>query len=476
MDGVLTKIFCGIAIVAGLALSVLACISGGWLVLAAAAVLVIFGVAVAFSIAKSREPRPVSAVFTILVLTLLPRIAAVLAFPVVTDPVHDFGTYYRMAECFAGGTELIKNSAHLFPHMLWFSAALSLPFRVFGASVTVYQICGLVLSAVTALLIYGSAKTLRGTKAGLFAGIIFALCPSAALYAPLCCGEHLALALFALVIFLLARFYKAGPASVPVMLLRGVVLGVCLLALELIRPVAIVPVIAVVLAWLAAHAKKRPGFGRAIALLLALLVVLIGGREVSLLGAEAILDKPVARSSTSFTLLAGSNVQAAGGWNAEDSALFYSAVESGDYKAADRQIRSVVASRYKALGPVGTAKLFAIKSAHTWGGQSAVLDYLAQYSARENALLGGKLLKAQAALCGGYFAALLLLFAAAAALRIKNGGTAPELVCMLGVLGLGCMFLISEAAGRYSLIALPLLAASVPGGFFANISLDKRKR
>ena len=260
------------------------------------------------------------------------------------------------------------------------------------------------------------------------------------------------------------------------MLLRGVVLGVCLLALELIRPVAIVPVIAVVLAWLAAHAKKRPGFGRAIALLLALLVVLIGGREVSLLGAEAILDKPVARSSTSFTLLAGSNVQAAGGWNAEDSALFYSAVESGDYKAADRQIRGVVASRYKALGPVGTLKLFAVKSSITWGGQSAVLDYLAQYSARENALLGGKLLKAQAALCGGYFAALLLLFAAAAALRIKNGGTAPELVCMLGVLGFACMFLISEAAGRYSLIALPLLAASVPGGFFANISLDKRKR
>jgi hypothetical protein len=47
---------------------------------------------------------------------------------------------------------------------------------------------------------------------------------------------------------------------------------------------------------------------------------------------------------------------------------------------------------------------------------------------------------------------------------------------MLGVLGFACMFLISEAAGRYSLIALPLLAASVPGGFFANISLDKRKR
>ena len=72
--------------------------------------------------------------------------------------------------------------------------------------------------------------------------------------------------------------------------------------------------------------------------------------------------------------------------------------------------------------------------------------------------------------------AIALLFAAAAALRLKNGGTAPELVCLLGVLGFACMFLVSEAAGRYSLIALPLLAASVPGGFFAKISLDKRRR
>ncbi len=476
MDGVLTKIFCVIAAAAGLALSVMACVSGGWLVLAAAAVLVIVGVAAAFAIGKAREPKPLAAALIVLALTLVPRVAAVLAFPVVTAPVHDFGTYFRLAGCFAGGTALIKNSAHLFPHMLWFSEALSVPFRVFGASVAVYQVCGLVLSAVTALLIFGAVKTLRGAKAGLFGALIFALCPSAALYAPLCCGEHLALALLSLVLFLLARFYKAGPKPVPVMLARGAVLGVCLLALELIRPVAIVPVVAVVLAWLAADAKKRPAFGRALALLLALLVVLIGGREVSLLGAESILERPVAHSSNSFTLLAGSNAEASGAWNAEDSSLFYSAVESGDYKAADRQIRSVVVSRYKALGPVGTVKLMAVKSAHTWGNQSSVLDYLIMYSARENALLSGKLLKAQAALCNGYFAALLLLFAAAAALRVKRGGTAPELVCLLGVLGFGCMFLLSEAAGRYSLIALPLLAACVPGGFFAKISLDKRRR
>ena len=476
MDGVLTKIFCVIAALAGLALSVMACISGGWLVLAAAAALVIIGVAAAFAIGKAREPRPIGASLVVLALTLVPRIAAIFAFPVVTSPVHDFGTYFRLAECLAGGTELVKNSAHLFPHMLWFSAALSVPFRVFGASITVYQVCGLVLSAATALLVFGAVRTLRGTKAGLFAALIFALCPAAALYAPLCCGEHLALALLALVIFLLARFYKAGPASIPIMLLRGAVLGVCLLALELTRPVAIVPVIAIVLAWLAANAKKRPGFGRALALLLALLVVLVGGRELSLRGAKSVLDKPVARSSTSFTLLAGSNAEYSGAWNSDDSALFYSAVESGDYKAADSRIRSVVASRYKALGPVGTLKLFAEKTSITWGGQSAVLDYLAMYSARENALLSGKPLKAQAALCNGYFAALLLLFAAASALRVKNGGTAPELVCLLGVLGFACMFMLSEAAGRYSLIALPLLAACVPGGFFAKISLDKHRR
>ena len=269
---------------------------------------------------------------------------------------------------------------------------------------------------------------------------------------------------------------EARKPAVPAMLLRGALLGVCLLALDLIRPVAVVPAIALVLAWLAADAKKRPAFGRALALLLALLVVLVGGRELSLLGAESILDRPVARSFNSYTLFVGANAETSGAWNAEDSALFYSAVESGGFEGADKQMRSIVVSRYKALGPVGTVKLMAVKSAHTWGNQAAVLDYLVMYSARENALLSWKPLKAQAALCNGYFAALLLLFAAAAALRIKNGGTAPELVCLLGVLGFVCMFALSEAAGRYSFITLPLLAACVPGGFFEKISLDKRRR
>ena len=92
MDGVLTKIFCVIAIIAGLALSVMACVSGGWLVLAAAAVLVIVGVAAAFAIGKAREPKPLAAALIVLALTLVPRVAAVLAFPVVTAPVHEFGT------------------------------------------------------------------------------------------------------------------------------------------------------------------------------------------------------------------------------------------------------------------------------------------------------------------------------------------------------------------------------------------------
>jgi hypothetical protein len=475
-DGVLTKIFCVIAVAAGLVLSVAACVSGGWTVLLAAAVFVVLGVAAAFAIGKAPAPKPLAGALVAVALTLVPRIAAILAFPVVTDPVHDFGTYFRLAECLAGGTELIRNSAHLFPHMFFFAGALSLPFRVFGADVTVYQICGLVLSCATAVFIYGAVRALRGTKAGLFAALIFALCPAAALYAPLCCGEHLALALLSLALWLLARFYKKGPAGVPAMIGRGALLGIVLLALELTRPVAIVPVIAIVLAWFAARAKKRPSTGRAAALLVVLLAVLIGGRELALVGEETVIDRPVARSSTSFTLLAGSNVASAGGWNAEDSALFYSAVESGDYRAADRYLRGVVVSRYRELGPVGTAKLFAVKSAHTWGGQASVLNDLALYSAGENPLLSGTALRLQSVICNGYPAALLLLFAAAAALRIKRGGTAPELVCLLGVLGFACMFLVSEAAGRYSLIALPLLAASVPGGFFAKISLDKRRR
>ncbi len=476
MDTALSKIFCAIAAAAGLALAVAACVSGGWGVLAATAACTAVLVVIALLIRRAPEPRFAAGMAIVAVVAFIPRAAALIAYPVVTDPVHDFGTYYRVAECLAQGTELVKNSGHLFPHIFFFASALSVPFSVFGASVAAYQICGLVLSVVTAVLIYMTARMLRGGKAAMLAALIFALSPAAVLYAPLCCGEHLAMALLALFFYLLARISKKRPEHVWSAVVWGVLLGLALLALELVRPVSIVPVIALVLTWCAMRRGKRKlPFARAGALLLALAAVFIGGREAALFGAEAALGKPVAHSSTSFTLLAGSNAVYEGSWNQEDSDFFRAAVAEYDYKAGDAAVRREVLSRYKALGVVGTVRLFAVKSAHTWGGQSSVLDYLVQYSAGDNALLRGRIFSLTAWLCSGYGAALLLLAAAAAVRGVKKACAAPEKTAMLAVLGYVCMFMLSEAAGRYSLIALPLLAIFVPGGFFVNISLDKRR-
>ena len=477
MDTPLNRIFCVIAAAVTLAITAAACLSGGWGVLAAAAVCSAALVVIALLIRRAPEPRFIAGMAIVIVVTLIPRAAAIIAYPVVTDPVHDFGTYYRVAECLANGSELVKNSGHLFPHIFFFASALSVPFSVFGASVAAYQICGLVLSTVTAVLLYMTVRLLRGGRAAMLAALLFALSPAAVLYAPLCCGEHLAMALLTLGMYIIARISKKHPQHVWSAVLWGALLGAVLLALELVRPVAIVPVIALVLAWCAVRkGKGKLPFARAGALLLALAAVFVGGREAALCGAEAVLEKPVAHSSTSFTLLVGSNAASSGSWNEEDSEFFRAAVADYDYKSGDAVVRREVLSRYRALGAVGTARLFAVKSAHTWGGQSSVLDYLVQYSAGDNALLRGRFFSLTSFLCRGYGVALVLLAAVAAVRGFKNGCPAPVMTAMLAVLGYVCMFMLSEAAGRYSLIALPLLGIFVPGGFFVNISLDKRRQ
>jgi len=406
------------------------------------------------------------------------RVLALALFPVDTAPVHDFGTYFRLASYLAGDGALPRTSANLFPHILFFSMALSVPFRVFESTVLTYQLCGVALSLLSMVLLYGIMRGFAKKQMAFYGALLWAFSPTLILYAPLNCSEHLALMLTLLYIYLLFKTERRQIRSVPCLLLSGATLGLVLLALELVRPVSVILLLATLLYLPIRHwksVKKRflPVCGAALAAML----VLIGGKALALRAADGILPQPLAKSSYVFTLLAGSNTDAGGAWNEADSKLFLDTmkktyVNGYDYQSAYDALNEVVLERYCEMSPSELCKLLLHKNETLWGEQRMVVSYLVQYrDAAQSSVLEThpRAVWLAGRFCDAGMIALLLLFAVACCGELRQKSETPLLWCITSVLGFVCLYCISEASGRYTATVYPMLyitAAPVVAAFF----------
>ena len=412
------------------------------------------------------------------------RLLAVAVLPVDTLPSHDFAAYFRLAQTLAEHGTVPSSSANLFPHILFYSLVLSLPFRLFGSTILTYQLCGVALALGQILLLYAILLGFLGRRGAFFGCLLWACDPVLILYAPLNCNEHLALTLILLYLFLLFFMERHPALSVPGLLLQGVALGLNLLALNLIRPMAVILAVATLLYLGLRHPKAiRRNWLAACAGLLAAAVVLMGGKSLVFWAADGILPQPLSPNSAVFTLLVGSNFDAGGSWNAPDSKLFLDTVKATyndgcDYQKAYREIMDVVENRYRAMSPQQIGQLLLVKNETLWGGQRAVVAYLTQY--REEALPSlldhPRAVNLMRESCDSAMLALLILLAAACLpeLRRKNG--TPVLWCAITVMGLACLYCLTEAAGRYTLMAYPMLtvcAAALGSDLFGRKELNR---
>lgn len=394
------------------------------------------------------------------------RVLSLVLFPVSTTPVHDFGTYFRLASFLAGDGPLPQTSANLFPHILFFSMALSVPFRVFGSSILTYQLCGIALSLLSVVLLYGILRSFSEKKTAFYGALLWAFSPVLILYAPLNCSEHLALTLTLLYIYLLFRMEQNTACSFPRLLLGGAVLGLVLLALELVRPVSVILLLATLLYLTIRHWKVLcrhllPACGAALAAVL----ILYGGKALALHAANGILPQPLSKSSYVFTLLVGSNTESDGTWSEADSKLFLGTMKETygngyDYENGYHKLKITIRERYSEMSSQELCKLIWHKNETLWGRQRIVLSYLTQYqdTAQHPGLYDHPRVLALAGhFCDAGMAALLLLMAVGCCAEFRRRRTTPQLWNITAVLGFVCLYCISEASGRYTVVVLPML-------------------
>ena len=408
------------------------------------------------------------AVICILISTvcLLLNGAWVFCFHPVQAP--DYRTFYEAAVNLSEGVELAnKDYIAMFPHILGYSAFLSLFLRLLGKSIMTAAVVNVLLTAGSCVLIYMLSLHWTGKRtAAAYAGMLWTICPSKLLYNTMALSEPYYTFLLLLFFMLTSLVFdlgqpaasdnlNAGKKERPV--LRAVLLGMfCGLILALVnsaRPIGVIPIIAFLI-WrlLLRRRSRRKEMRRAsIAYLLVLLVAYVSVGRVWNSYAAARLEQTPA-SVPGYSIYVGFNPETQGSYSDADMELLqsrYAGEYNRDAEAAQRSMLDSAGERIhenkKDIPSMMVHKLGTLLG-HDEGG--------AFYS-RENLSERSYALWCVACNVWYYYVCILAAFGGFVLWKEKRGDSSWLIpLCIVGVI---LAQLMVEVAARYHYCLIPML-------------------
>ena len=164
------------------------------------------------------------------------------------EPFSDYKEYWDVACALAGGTEIPDAwYVAMYPHILGTATILSALARVFGESVFAVTVMNVLLTTVSCWLIWLLGKELLSERAAFLAALLWAVTPCKLMLSSLVFSEPiytLLILLFFLLFLRLDRRIKEKP--LPALCLAAG-MGLLLEAINLVRPIALILVIAAAL-------------------------------------------------------------------------------------------------------------------------------------------------------------------------------------------------------------------------------------
>lgn len=153
----------------------------------------------------------------------------------------------------------------LFKHILGYAGVVGLIFASFGQKIMAVWVVNCLLASVSVVLIYIVASKLFSKKAALFSSLALAIFPSYVISAPLLFQGHVTIPLFLLAIY----FYLCSESP-----RKFVYLGLTLAVLEIMRPLAIIFVVAIILNELIVRRPRSKQIGYKLVVLLIPFVII----------------------------------------------------------------------------------------------------------------------------------------------------------------------------------------------------------
>lgn len=334
-------------------------------------------------------------------------------------------------------------------------------YKLFGASFQAAKAFMTACAVISAGLFYYSGKKLGAGdgRIGFAGALAFATLPSMAAYTGVLSGEHVAILILLLVLIVFSQAMEK--LRNPLMPFRNAAwyfaaCGVLVGLLDWYRPIGIVLVVALVIAFALDDHKKGRAFSH-FALIALLLVSYNLLSRVPLQISEAVFDRRIMSSSDRLGefLLIGLNPAFKGVNNLNDWDIIAAARKQfgEDFSGYRQYLTSVALSR---ITPPDLIPIFAEKFARMWSNHEQ-LFFFVSYGSNDQELLA---LLRNMDILGTWGVSLFALMGAIFSLARKT--PAPLFAMQLFILGFTLITLLLEAQNRYITLVIPywiLLAA-----------------
>ena len=397
----------------------------------------------------------------VVLLCFLTGLAWILLVPI--EPFSDYQTYWDCAVSLAYGQEIFSTEyVAMYPHILGYSSFLAPFIRLFGPHVLVGTLLGLLLSCLSAWLIFAICRSVAGLTAAVLAGLLWAFYPGRIMLGSLIFSEPLYTCLVLLFLWLMLRLQKRqGRAGLLQAVAWGLGLGLLLAVIQAVRPISAILIIALLL-WLLLLRGRELKEGKLWRFWLVFLAALLLCFQLSGKLWDRHLEQVLGEEPAGlpvYNLYVGFNMDTLGQWSSEDMDLLfaYRRQAGGSAPAAQKQMLPHVLERLQAeeldLPRLFSAKLF------TFLGN----DELGGYTYRFTRSPG--FVKICMILCNCYYYLLLPLALLGLLYLWKGRQASAFLLLPLYTLGLTLAHMLIEVSSRYhySLIPMFIILAALCG-------------
>ena len=382
------------------------------------------------------------------------------------EPFSDYETYWQVACALADATE-IPNAWYIamYPHILGTGSFLSLFVRFFGHSVPAVTVVNVLLTSLSCLLLYLLGREYLPEETALLAALLWALDPCKLMLNSLVFSEPLYTCLILLFLWLAVRLdgrWLRGEGKLAAAPLWGLVLGLVLLAVNIVRPIAAILLIAlgIWLLFLRGDAVRSGALWKRWGLALAalLLVYSLGGklwdRHV-----EATLGMEPAAVPV-YNIYVGFNEQTQGQWSAEDMDLLFSYLQQG-MTTSEAQSRMLPHLKERLASGIDYPRLFRSKLI-AFLGNNELGGYTYRFTRPEGFYKLGMGL-GNVFYYGLFYAMLLALWR-----RLRSRSLGAWQLLPLFALGLTLAHMGVEVSNRYHYSLIPIFIVFAAQGFLGE--------
>ena len=395
--------------------------------------------------------------FVLLIVCLAVKLTWVLIYRI--QPLVDYATFYYTAESLSNSFVISKRYVALFPHIFGYAWFLSFFFKIFGASYMIPPIINVVLSTISMGLIYFIGRKIGGVKTAITASILWILLPSQTIYNMFVISEPLYCTILLLMWAIMIIVYEKLPnMSMKKLLFHSVLLAMMLALMNMVRPIAAVPIIALAI-WFFIIDTRHIGNKKMLLNKAIYMGVVIAGYVIFSSAANHYITLRLGEeiaSTPGYNIHVGFNTESSGTWNAADSELLMHYSDKPGWSANDAQKQMLEEAKQRIQsGNIDFLQLFFDKffilleddsQAVTYA--QSVLDHTVRYAVISNVFY--------------YFLIATSLLGIATAFKNRNK-SAVFIICLYAI-GLTLAQLLVEVASRYHYsVTLPLVILAAFG-------------